>query len=247
MLNYFEKYSLISVLQHAYQKNRGTVTCLFELLNEVYELIDAKFKVAIVSLDLSKAFDTINHTLLLKKLKSFNLDSDAVSYIQSYLSNRSQVTKLGKYTSSEEKIMSGVPQGSILGPFLFLCFVNDLPGVFENLCNFKAYADDTQLLVFDKDLNKLKEKVENVINVAQSWYNKNGMKNNSSKSEILVISTKKSDNIKIDVLEEGILKVVKSKKSIKILGVHIDKTLSWSKQIGIVKKMPLTLLEKYIV
>ena len=92
------------------------------------------------------------------------------------------------------------------------------------------------LLVFDKDLDKLKEKVENVINVAQSWYNKNGMKNNSSKSEILVISTKKSDNIKIDVLEEGILKVVKSKKSIKILGVHIDKTLSWSKQIGIVKK-----------
>ena len=244
LLNYFEKYSLISVLQHAYQKNRGTVTCLFELLNEVYELIDAKFKVAIVSLDLSKAFDTINHTLLLKKLKNFNLNSDSVSYIQSYLNNRSQITKLGKYTSSEENIMSGVPQGSILGPFLFLCFVNDLPDVFKNLCNFKAYADDTQLLVFDKDLNKLKEKVENVINVAQTWYNKNGMKNNSSKSEILVISTKKSDNIKIDVLEEGILKIVKSKKSIKILGVHIDKTLSWSKQIGIVKRNATNIIRK---
>ena len=70
------------------------------------------------------------------------------------------------------------------------------------------------------------------------------MKNNSSKSEILVISTKKSDNIKIDVLEEGILKVVKSKKSIKILGVHIDKTLSWSKQIGIVKKNATNIIRK---
>ena len=151
-----------------------------------------KNKVAIVSLDLSKAFDSINHTLLLKKLESFNLNTDSVEYIKSYLNNRTQVSNFGKYTSSEEKIMSGVPQGSILGPFLFLCFVNDLPNVFDNICKFQAYADDTQLLVFNKDLDKLKEKVEKVLNVAQNWYNKNGMKNNSSKSEILIISTKKN-------------------------------------------------------
>ena len=244
LLKYFEKYSLISILQHAYQKNKGTVTCLFELLNDVYELIDEKYKVALVSLDLSKAFDSINHTLLLKKLKSFNLDTDSVDYIKSYLSDRTQVSKFGNYTSSEEKIMSGVPQGSILGPFLFLCFVNDLPDIFDNFCKFKAYADDTQLLVFDKNLDKLKDKVENVIKMAQTWYNKNGMKNNSSKSEILVISTKKADKIKIEVLEENTLKTVKSKKSIKILGVHIDKTLSWSKQIGIVKKNATNIIRK---
>ena len=244
LLKYFEKNCLISALQHAYQKNKGTVTCLFELLNDVYELIDEKYKVALVSLDLSKAFDTINHTLLLKKLKSFNLTSDSVDYIQSYLSNRTQVSKFGKFTSSEEKIMSGVPQGSILGPFLFLCFVNDLPDVFDKICKFKAYADDTQLLVFDKDLSKLKEKIENVINLAQNWYNKNGMKNNSSKSEILVISTNKTDKLRIDVLEEGIQKKVKSKNSIKVLGVHIDKTLSWSKQIGIVKKNATNIIRK---
>ena len=101
-----------------------------------------------------------------------------------------------------------------------------------------AYADDTQLLVFDKNLNNLKDKVENVIKVAQNWYSSNGMKNNSSTSEILVISTHKSDKIAIEVLENGITKIVKSKKWIKILGVYIDHMLSWSKQIGIVKKMP---------
>ena len=244
LLKYFEKYSLISFLQHAYQKNKGTVTCLFELLNDVYESIDQKYKVALVSLDLSKAFDTINHNLLLKKLKNFNLNTDSVDYISSYLSNRTQVSNFGKYTSSEEKIMSGVPQGSILGPFLFLCFVNDLPDIFQNVCKFKAYADDTQLLVFDKNLDGLKNKVENVIKIAQTWYNKNGMKNNSSKSEILVISTKKADKIKIEVMEENILKTVKSKRSIKILGVHIDKTLSWSKQIGIVKKNATNIIRK---
>ena len=212
LTQYFEKHELLTGFQHAYRKFHGTVTCLFELLNEIYQLIDNKNKVAIVSLDLSKAFDTINHQLLIQKLKSFNLKSNATDFLKSYLSNRMQVTKLDRFTSTFEEVKSGVPQGSILGPFLFLCFVNDLPDVFKNVCKFMAYADDTQLLVFDKDLEGLKEKVKNVIDLAQNWYNKNGMKNNSSKSEILVISTKKTDKLKINVIENGEQKTVKSKR-----------------------------------
>ena len=244
LTQYFEKHDLLTGFQHAYRKFHGTVTCLFELLNEIYQLIDNKNKVAIVSLDLSKAFDTINHQLLIQKLKSFNLKSNATDFLQSYLSNRMQVTKLDRFTSTFEEVKSGVPQGSILGPFLFLCFVNDLPDVFKNVCKFMAYADDTQLLVFDKDLEGLKEKVKNVIDLAQNWYNKNGMKNNSSKSEILVISTKKTDKLKINVIENGEQKTVKSKRWIKILGVFIDHILSWSKQINIVKKNATNVIRK---
>ena len=210
----------------------------------MYELVDKRNKVAIVSLDLSKAFDTINHTLLLKKLQNFNLNPDSIDFINSYLTNRKQVSKFTNYVSNEEIVLSGVPQGSILGPFLFLCFVNDLPEVFSKECKFMAYADDTQLVVFDTDLEKLKQKVENVLKVAQNWYEKNGMKNNSSKSEILVISTKKGDKIKIDVHEEGIQKIVKSKKWIKILGVYIDQNLTWSKQINIVKRNATNVIRK---
>ena len=166
LLAYFEKNCLINGLQHAYQKNHGTVTCLFELLNEIYELIDNKYKVALVSLDLSKAFDSINHTLLLKKMEKFNLNSNAVDFLRSYLAHRTQISNFSNFKSTEENIMSGVPQGSILGPFLFLCFVNDLPDIFGNLCKYMAYADDTQLLVFDKDLENLERKVKNVIDVA---------------------------------------------------------------------------------
>ena len=244
LLTFFEKKFLISGLQHAYQKNHGTVTCLFELMNEIYELIDKKFKVAIVSLDLSKAFDTINHELLLTKLRSFNLGANSIDFLNSYLTNRTQICKFSKYISTEEKIKSGVPQGSILGPFLFLCFVNDLPNVFVNMCKFMAYADDTQLLVFDKNLDNLKNKVENVIEVAQKWYNANGMKNNSSKSEVLVISTKKTDKTLVEVVENGDKKIVKSKNWIKVLGVYIDHMLSWSKQIGMVKKRATNIIRK---
>ena len=244
LLTFFEKNFLISGLQHAYQKNHGTVTCLFELMNEIYELIDKKFKVAIVSLDLSKAFDTINHELLLTKLRSFNLGANSIDFLNSYLTNRTQICKFSKYISTEEKIKSGVPQGSILGPFLFLCFVNDLPNVFVNMCKFMAYADDTQLLVFDKNLDNLKNKVENVIEVAQKWYNANGMKNNSSKSEVLVISTKKTDKTLVEVVENGDKKIVKSKNWIKVLGVYIDHMLSWSKQIGMVKKRATNIIRK---
>ena len=244
LIEFFEKHDLISGLQHAYRKFHGTVTCLFELLNEIYHLIDIKKKVAIVSLDLSKAFDTINHTLLLKKLRSYNLNPDSISFLQSYLSNRKQITKLGKFISTEEEVKSGVPQGSILGPFLFLIFVNDLPDAFGDSCKFISYADDTQLLVFDDNLDGLKQKIKNVIDVAQNWYNKNGMKNNSSKSEILVVSTKKEDKIKIEVLENGVYKTVKSKKFIKVLGVYIDHTLSWSKQVNIVKRNATNVIRK---
>ena len=244
LTKYFEKHDLITGLQHAYRKYHGTVTCLFELLNEIYHQIDNKNKVAIVSLDLSKAFDTINHELLLKKLRSFNLSSESIDFLHSYLSNRKQVTKFDDFTSTVEEVKSGVPQGSILGPFLFLCFVNDLPDIFKNVCKFMAYADDTQLLVYDKTVDGLKEKIVMIIDLAQNWYNKNGMKNNSSKSEILVVSTKKSDKLKINVLEDGEQKIVKSKKWIKILGVYIDHILSWSKQINIVKKNATNVIRK---
>ena len=162
--------------------------CLFELINHIHEKLDQRQVVAKVSLDLSKAFDTINHDLLLKKLENLNLNTHAIEYISSYLKNRQQVTKMGNFNSKESIILSGVPQGSILGPLLFLCFINDLPKCFDNVCKFLSYADDTQLVVSAENDEDLTPKIENVINLAQCWYEKNGMKNNSGKSEVLVIS-----------------------------------------------------------
>ena len=103
LLNHFEKYCMISSSQHAYRPHHSTTTCLFELVNYLHESLDENKAVAIISLDLSKAFDSINHELLLKKLENFNLSKSAIEYIKSYLENRNQVTKVLEFMSTEEK------------------------------------------------------------------------------------------------------------------------------------------------
>ena len=237
LIKYLEENSLISPSQHAYRKGHGTTTCLTELLNHVHKIVDQKKCCAIVSLDLSKAFDSINHDLLLNKLQKLHLSGSALKYIKSYLTKRHQKTKFEKFVSSSSEVKSGVPQGSIIGPLLFLTFTNDLPSAFQNKCHIMSYADDTQLVVTAESLPTLIHKIEEVINIAQTWYSTNSMKNNTKKSEILIINAKKNlKHINIKVKEGNKIIKIHPKPSIEILGVQLDEKLNWSKQILSVKK-----------
>ena len=132
---------------------------------------------------------------------------------------------------------SGVPQGSILGPLLFLCFTNDLPEYLEKYCTVFSYADDTQLLVEAKNSDELQQKIEAVVDAAQNWYNNNFMKNNTSKTEIIVFNpTKDPCNISLKTEENGKEKIITPKRKIKILGVFIDNDLTWTDHVNFVKK-----------
>ena len=238
LVKYLEENKLLSPNQHAYRKHHSTVTCLFEAINHIQRMLDNKRWTAVASLDLSKAFDSISHQLILQKLSKLGLHRNSIAWIQSYLTNRKQVTKFKQFTSKEEIVSSGVPQGSILGPLLFLCFTNDLFKAFKEDCKIVAYADDTQLIVNARNLHQLKQKIENVITAAQKWYRENSMKNNIGKTEVLVFNTnkRKNDKIKIEVIDEGKPVKIESKYSIKILGVTIDSELNWSNQVNTVKK-----------
>ena len=181
----------------------------------------------------------MNHQLLLNKLIKLNLSDTAIKWIHSYLSNRKQKTKFENHVSTEEVVKSGVPQGSIIGPLLFLAFTNDLPKVFQDKCKIVSYADDTQLIVQADNHPMLIKKIEEIIDTAQKWYTTNSMKNNTGKSEILIINSKN-----IGKLKKINIKVKEGKKTIKIhpkpfievLGVKIDQNLNWSKQVASVKK-----------
>ena len=153
-------------------------------------MLDNKKYTALLSIDLSKAFDSINHNLLIKKLKNLGFSNNSAEYIESYLKNRTQKTKFQNFTSKEETVLSGIPQGSILGPLLFLIFTNDLAPEFENMCQMYSYAEDTQLIITASNPIELKTKIQQALGVAQKWFQSNSMKNNVDKTEIVIFSKK---------------------------------------------------------
>ena len=236
LLTYLEENRLLNEIQHAYRKYHSTQTCLSDIVNYIYRENDQGNLVGIASLDLSKAFDTINHSHLLHKLTKLGLGTNSLNWCESYLTGRTQRTKFKHYKSKEETVTAGVPQGSILGPVLFISFTNDLPESFPN-CKIMSYADDTQLLVSAKTTKQIKKLLENIIHAAQLWYTKNGLLINASKTEVMIVSKRKiTENVHLEIKEEGKTKKLELQKSIKILGIHLDNELNWNKQVNAVNK-----------
>ena len=232
IVQYLENRKILTDVQHAYRKGHSTQTCLNEIVNYIYEENDKGNIVGIASLDLSKAFDSINHDLLLQKLSKLGLGEKSLHWCKSYLTDRKQQTRFSNFTSTMETVTSGVPQGSILGPILFICFVNDLPDVFQN-CKIMSYADDTQILVSAKKTTEVKQQIETLIGKAQQWYTRNSLLNNATKTEVMTISRRKNkEPFEVNIIEDGKPETLKPKSSIKVLGIYLDNELNWHRQVN---------------
>ena len=238
IMEFLIKNLLLTRTQHAYLKNHSTITFLVEAINFIYKLLDQKLHTALVKIDLSKAFDTINHKKLINKLKTLGLNENALSWIESYLGNRTQKTKFQYFTSSENPVTTGVPQGSILGPLLFICFTNDLASNFDDsLCKLLSYADDSTFIVNATSSTELKSKIKTTLEKAQSWFIENEMKINTDKTQILVFKNGKHQNkITIPITYQNKKIKLVSEPYVEILGILIDENLSWEKQINHVRK-----------
>ena len=233
---YLEENNKLNKTQHAYRKKHSTQTCLMEITDYIYREREKGSIIGIASLDLSKAFDSINHSHLLEKMKEMGLNATSLQWCKSYLENRKQKTKFQHFISEESNVTSGVPQGSILGPIMFIMFTNDLEKIFND-CKICSYADDTQIIVSGKNEKEVKAKLEEQVNSAQKYYTANSLQNNAGKTEVMVIGRKKNAaKMYIEVKEDGKIKKLEPQKSIKVLGAYLDEELNWNEQVQHVRK-----------
>ena len=206
-----------------FRKAHSTEQCLNTMLENWKKSLDSKKQVGAVLTDLSKAFDCLNHDLLISKFEACGFNTQALIFIQDYLSNRSQKTKINSEYSSFRDIKYGVPQGSILGPLLFNIFLNDI-FFFINDSNITNYADDNTPYAAEDSVEKLLETLERETNILIEWFKVNEMKSNSDKCHLIIVNNQ-DNNIKIGN------DIITSKTSVKLLGVTIDNKLNFNEHV----------------
>ena len=154
LLNYIEKYEILYQFQFGLRKGRSTEQAIAEITNNLKNAIDNNLFTCGVFLDFAKAFDTANHNLLLKKMEMYGIRGLPLQWFTNYLTNRQQYLSLAGMESSRQTVVCGVPQGSSLGPLLFLIYINNIPNCIEKL-SFRIFADDTNIFASSSNATQL--------------------------------------------------------------------------------------------
>ena len=193
LCSHLDSFQSLSPFQSAYRRFHSTETALTKIHNDLTLAINRRQVSALILLDLSAAFDTINHSILIQRLRSvFGISGSALSILSSYLTDRSQSVLIGKSLSSEIPLSRGVPQGSVLGPLLFSLYTTPLSHILnESQVQFHMYADDTQLYVSfsGSDSNQALSSLSSVLDRLYYWFCDNKLSINPSKTEFLLVGT----------------------------------------------------------
>jgi hypothetical protein len=152
LLNFWNRNNILYEFQFGFRANHSTTYALIEIMDNIYSWLEEGYYVAGIYFDLSKAFDTVDHSILLHKLYYNGVRGTAFNWFKDYLSNRKQYTCVGNVNSSLSDIVCGVPQGSVLGPLLFLLYINDIANA-SSITKPRIFADDTYLFVRVRDKN----------------------------------------------------------------------------------------------
>jgi len=184
---------MISSKQYGFRPGFTTSDCLIDLIEEITSSLDKGLYVISVFLDLSKAFDTVNHQILRNKLKYCGLQQSEYNWFQSYLSNRKQQVHANGVASDTRFISSGVPHGSILGPLLFIIFINDLLKS-STFFSMRLYADDTSLTASGHDLDSLLCEINNHLPAVYEWLCSNKLTLNLTKTKFLIFMPRQKES-----------------------------------------------------
>jgi len=227
ILNHLDAHNILTVFQHGFRKSHSCETQLLLTIDDLMTSHERKMQTDIAVLDFSRAFDTVPHERLLGKLDHYGIRGPIKTWIRSFLCNRKMWVAIDGSTSLKTEVVSGVPQGTVLGPLLFLLFINDLPDQVSPGTTTRLFADDClayrsinsieDQIIFQKDLTSL-----------NNWADKWGMRFNPSKCNILRISRSTKPLTKLYDLRNETLKEVSSAK---YLGITISQDLEWSRHV----------------
>ena len=232
--DFLTAHQILYLYQFGFRKDHSSYMALMVLIDKLTKCLENGDYVVGVYLDFSKAFDTVNHEILLKKLDHYVIRSAALSWFEIYLSNRTQFVTYDSVSSNCKSISCGVPQGSILGPLLFLLYINDLNSVCKDAMSI-FFADDSNLFKNGKDILKLEEDLNDILSNISEWLKVNKLSLNVKKTHYMIFTRKRSAkiekpkvNLKID--GQSLSEVVKTK----FLGMIIDNKLAWKDHVNFI-------------
>ena len=250
LTTYLDNNNLIHNHQYGFRKRHSTEYAALHIVDYLNYEMDLKRTPINLYLDLSKAFDSLSHKILISKLKHYGICDIALKLMKSYLENRKQYVQFDTCTSDMKSIRNGVPQGSILGPLLFLIYINDFPNS-SKLFNFLMYADDTTLFCCLEDIKSDNKELvlNNELQRVHSWLKANRLSLNVKKTKYMLFRKQKRTDIRelnLRISNDAIQPV----DDFNFLGLHINSKLNWethtnviskrmSRAVGVIKKLQL--------
>ena len=238
IMSYFVDNNILSVFQYGLRKGKSTSQAIFDLIKYIYSGLNHEKLIGTVCLDVAKAFDCLNHEILLKKLSKIGFNDHSCNWFRSYL-DRTQAVKFNDIMSDTLKVRTGIGQGTILGPLIFIFYINDIISVLDVL-KINMYADDCILYTSGNDWIRMQQKIQPEIDNIHEWCTANRLRLNIEKSKILIFGTRAKLN-KVDFTQHISLGDVPLKfaDKYKYLGVILDKEMTLNSFLSDTKKIVL--------
>ena len=233
LLSFLNKYNILYAYQFGFREKYSTYLALITLTEKISEALEAGNHVIGIFLDFSKAFDTVNHEILLLKLEHYGIRGVALDWFKSYLNDRQQYVTYNNCRSSISNVNCGVPQGSILGPLLFIIYINDLSHVALR-CFLVLFADDSNLFYSGKDINELTKCMNDELENVLYWLDVNKLSLNVNKTHYIIFTSRNVTISDIDIRVRDVF--IDRVACTKFLGVQIDEKLNWKAHINYINK-----------
>ena len=228
LTSFIQKYKILYNRQYGFQSGKSTEHAIIDIQENILSSFEQGRIPCCIFLDFAKAFDTVNHSILLQKLNHYGIRGNALQLIESYLTDQEQCVQLNNVTSDLDLIKHGVPQGSILGPLFFLLYINDIANC-SSILKFYLFADDTTIFFSHKNPQKLEEIINQELIYVANWLVANKLSLNVGKSNVLLFRRKNEKIPPINININGF--PIEEKEYAKYLGILIDNRLSFQQHI----------------